>query len=67
MAKITQTQLKAKALGIPLTLMRAVESMDDRPLDYWLALKVECEKSGEDFEEILWALYYPFTPVGMTD
>ncbi|MCI1642985.1 MAG: hypothetical protein LKI21_00290 [Bifidobacterium crudilactis] len=62
---LTQTQLRAKALGISAVTMKAVESMDDQPLDYWMALKAECEKHNEDFEEILWALYYPGNPEGL--
>jgi hypothetical protein len=47
--------------------MHAVDEMDDHSLDYWQGVKKECVTHGEDFQETLWALFYPFTPEGMSD
>ncbi|MCI1650301.1 hypothetical protein [Bifidobacterium tibiigranuli] len=62
-----RTIQRAHTLGIPVSLMHAVDEMDDHSLDYWQGVKKECVTHGEDFQETLWALFYPFTPEGMSD
>lgn len=62
-----RTIQRAHTLGIPVALMHAVDGMDDHSLAYWQGVKRECINNHEDFEECLWALFYPFTPEGMTD
>jgi N-formylglutamate amidohydrolase len=65
MTYTTRTIQRAHALGIPVALMHAVDEQDDHSLEYWQDVKRRCEAQGEDFQEILWALFYPFAPLGL--
>lgn len=67
MAYTTRTIQRAHALGIPVALMHAVDEQDWHTLDYWQDVKAACEAQGEDFQEILWALFYPWAPLGLHD
>lgn len=67
MAYSTRTIQRAHALGIPVALMNAVDEQDDHSLEYWQGVRAECIKNHEDFQETLWALFYPFAPLGLHD
>lgn len=65
MTYTTRTIRRAHALGIPVALMNAVDEQDDHSITYWQGVKQACEAQGEDFQERLWALFYPWAPLGL--
>lgn len=67
MTYTTRTIQRAHTLGIPVALMNAVDEQDDHSITYWLGVKRECEKQHEDFQETLWAIFYPWAPLGLHD
>lgn len=67
MAYTTRTIQRAHALGIPVALMHAVDEQDWHTLSYWQGVKRACETQGTDFQERLWAIFYPWAPLGLHD
>ncbi len=65
MAYSTRTIQRAHALGIPVSLMNAVDEQSWHTVDYWQDVKQACETQHEDFQETLWALFYPWAPLGL--
>lgn len=67
MTYTTRTIRRAHALGIPVALMHAVDEQSWHDIEYWQGVKQACETQHEDFQEILWAIFYPFAPLGLHD